>query len=140
MTSKRRNSTRRRCGGGKFRRNGACSVEFTGENNIDHTPQDEKVRAYTGDAFDLVGERKRTNFVADPSGRMVTETFEIRIRNRKAEAAEIRVVEHMFRWTNWQITTQTLPSRKTDSRTAEFAVATQPGQEVVLNYTIQYSW
>ena len=37
-------------------------LEFTGENMIDHTPKDETVRIYTGNAFDLVGERRRTNF------------------------------------------------------------------------------
>ena len=40
-------------------------LEFTGENNIDHTPKDETIRLYTGNAFDLVGERRRTNFKVD---------------------------------------------------------------------------
>jgi hypothetical protein len=36
-------------------------MEFTGEDKIDHTPSDETVRFYTGNAFDIVGERRRTN-------------------------------------------------------------------------------
>src|SRR5260370_19844393 len=37
-------------------------LEFVGENTIDHTPKDETIRVYTGNAFDVVGERTRTNF------------------------------------------------------------------------------
>ena len=46
----------------RFYRSNATQLEFTGENQIDHTPADELVKINTGDAFDLVGERKRTNF------------------------------------------------------------------------------
>ena len=38
------------------------SLEFIGEDQIDHTPKDETVKLHIGDAFDVVGERKRTNF------------------------------------------------------------------------------
>jgi hypothetical protein len=40
-------------------------MEFTGEDTIDHTPKDEKVRLFTGAAFDLAGERRRTNYRID---------------------------------------------------------------------------
>jgi hypothetical protein len=39
-----------------------AQMEFTGENRIDHTPSDKSVRFYTGSAFDIVGERRRTNY------------------------------------------------------------------------------
>ena len=45
-----------------YRRNTDGQMEFTGENIIKHTPRDEVIRLYTGNAFDLVGERKQTNF------------------------------------------------------------------------------
>jgi hypothetical protein len=32
------------------------------------------------------------------------ESFEVKLRNHKKEPVEIRVVEHLFRWTNWDIT------------------------------------
>ena len=45
-----------------YRRDTDGHLEFVGENTIDHTPKDETLRIYTGNAFDVVGERKRTNF------------------------------------------------------------------------------
>ena len=45
-----------------YRRDTDGHLEFTGENTIDHTPKDETIRVYTGNAFDVVGERKRTNY------------------------------------------------------------------------------
>ena len=48
-----------------YRRNDDGQIEFTGENVIDHTPRDETVRIYTGNSFDLAGERRRTNYVLD---------------------------------------------------------------------------
>ena len=45
-----------------YRRDTDGHLEFVGENTIDHTPKDETLRVYTGNAFDVVGERKRTNY------------------------------------------------------------------------------
>ncbi|HJZ12269.1 MAG TPA: hypothetical protein VJ521_08970, partial [Acidobacteriota bacterium] len=69
-----------------YRRDDDGQLEFVGENVIDHTPRNEKVRVYTGDAFDLVGERVRTNYNIDTSANWLDESFEIKIRNRKKEA------------------------------------------------------
>ena len=49
----------------RFYRADGSNLEFTGENLIGHTPKDELVKVYTGEAFDLVGERKRTDFKVD---------------------------------------------------------------------------
>ena len=68
------------------------------------------------------------------------EAFEIRLRNRKKEPAEVRGVEHLYRGVNWNVTAQTLPHRKTDSKTAEFLVKLAPDQEQVLTYTVHYTW
>jgi hypothetical protein len=123
-----------------YRRDQGGAMEFTGENNIDHTPRNEKLRVYTGDAFDIVGERKRTNIQVDQDKNWLNETFEIRVRNRKKKAVEVRVVEHLYRWTNWRLSAQTLPHRKTDAQTAEFLLKLAPDQEQVLTYTVHYSW
>src|SRR5258705_7567720 len=45
-----------------YRRDTDGHLEFIGENSIDHTPKDETLRLYTGNSFDIVGERKRTNY------------------------------------------------------------------------------
>ncbi len=123
-----------------YRRDDADNrLEFTGENTIEHTPQGETLRLYTGDSFDLVGERKRTNFQADGRNQVFDETFEIKVRNRKTEPVEIRVVEHLYRWTNWTIVEKSADFTKTDAQTAEFRVKLAPDEEKTVTYRVRYS-
>ena len=111
-----------------------------GENRIDHTPHGEDVRIQLGKAFDLVGERKQTNFEA-VSRTVVSESFEIALRNRKdADTVEIRVPERLYRWSDWTISESSAPFEKLDAATIEFRVSVQPGAEEVLSYTVQYTF
>jgi hypothetical protein len=123
-----------------YRRDTDGHLEFTGENTIDHTPKDEVIRIYTGNAFDVVGERKRTNYHVDSRNNWMEESFEIHVRNHKKEAVNVRVVEHLYRWTNWQLAEQSTPSRKTNAQTIEFPVTIAPDGEQVVTYTVHYSW
>jgi hypothetical protein len=123
-----------------YRRDTDGHLEFVGENVIDHTPKDETIRVYTGNAFDVTGERKRTNYQVDSNHRWVDETFEIRLRNHKKEAVEVRAVEHLYRWTNWKLTEQSTKSSKKDAQTVEFPVTIAPNGEQVITYTVHYSW
>jgi hypothetical protein len=123
-----------------YRRDTDGHLEFVGENSIDHTPKDEIIRVYTGNAFDVVGERKRTNYHVDSSNKWMEESFEIRVRNHKKEPVNVRVLEHMYRWTNWKLILQSQESTKKDAQTAEFAVTIPPGGEQVVTYTVHYSW
>lgn len=123
-----------------YRRDTDGHLEFVGENAIDHTPKDETLRIYTGNAFDIVGERKRTNFHVESSQHWMDESFEIRVRNHKKDAASVRVVEHLYRWNNWKVTEQSTASHKTDAQTVEFPVSIQPDGETVVTYTVHYSW
>lgn len=149
-----------------YRRDADGRLEFTGENIIDHTPRDETVRLNTGFAFDLVGERKRTHlnvrfsghgvaFATDPNTgapiavrpaddrqdeRFVDESFEISVRNRKQEAVEIRVIEHLYRGLNWEIQRPSHAFTKLDARTIEFRVQLAPGEEKKVAYTAHYTW
>jgi len=124
-----------------YRQDQDGQVEFTGENQIQHTPKDETLRIYTGNAFDITGERKQTNYRVDarPNG-SADESFEIRLRNHKTEAATVRVVEHLYRGDNWKITQESAQHQKKDSNTIEFEVALQPDEEKVLTYTAHYTW
>jgi hypothetical protein len=123
-----------------YRRDQTSRLEFTGENQIRHTPKDETVQVYTGSAFDLVGERRRVDYQFNPGSRSADETFEIRLRNHKREPADIRVVEHLYRGLNWNITIETDPHVKKDSQTAEFAVSLKPDEEKLLKYSVHYAW
>ena len=115
-------------------------LEFTGENMIDHTPKGETVRIYTGNAFDLVGERRRTLFKVDNSGHWADESFEIKLRNHKKEPVEIRVVEHLYRWVNWEITTKTDDFTKSNAQEMAFRIPVKPDEEKTVTYTVHYSW
>jgi hypothetical protein len=124
-----------------YRRDQDGQVEFTGENEIDHTPKDETVRVYTGNAFDITGERRQTKYDSrNGATGWLDESFEIKLRNHKKEAATVRVVEHLYRWTNWTIAQESATHRQTDSRTIEYEVTLQPDEEKTLTYTAHYTW
>jgi hypothetical protein len=123
-----------------YRRNDDGQVEFTGENTIDHTPQDETLRIYTGNAFDLSGERRRTNYAVEMGKNTATETFEIKVRNHKKEPVEVRVVEHLYRGKNWEIISKSDDYEKKDSQTIEFPVTIVPDGEKTISYSAHYTW
>jgi hypothetical protein len=123
-----------------YRRDDGGQLQFVGENTIDHTPRDETVRVTTGNSFDLVGERKQTNFRVDTADKWIDETFEIKLRNHKKEPVVIRVVEHLYRWSNWDITAKSDDFTKKDSQTIEFNVPVKPDEEKTLTYPVHYSW
>jgi hypothetical protein len=124
-----------------YRQDRDGQVEFTGENQIDHTAKDETVRIYTGNAFDITGERRQTRFQSQMgSNGFVDEAFEIKLRNHKKEAATVRVVEHLYRWSNWAIIQESAAHRQTDSRTIEYELTLQPDEERTLTYAAHYTW
>ena len=123
-----------------YRRDTDGHLEFVGENSIDHTPKDETIRVFTGNSFDLRGERKRTNIRVDSAHHWIDESFEIKIRNHKKEPVDVRVVEHLYRWSNWKLTEQSHESKKKDAQTVEFPVTVAPDGEQVITYTVHYSW
>jgi hypothetical protein len=123
-----------------YRRDADGQMEFVGEDMIDHTPRNETIRVTTGNAFDLVGERKQTNFRVDTSDKWLDESFEIKLRNRKKEPVEIRVVEHLYRWSNWEVTQKSDNFLKTEAQTIEFLVQVRPDDEKTVSYTVHYSW
>ena len=116
------------------------SALLIGENTIDHTPKGEDVRLYLGNAFDLVGERTQTSFNL-VSGNVLEETYEIRLRNHKESGSvEVRVPEHLFRWSNWEILSASMDYEQLDSNTIEFRPQVEAGGEAVIKYTVRYTW
>jgi hypothetical protein len=123
-----------------YRRDDDGQLEFTGENEIDHTPKDELIRIYTGNAFDLTGERHRLDYKLNSAARWVDESFEIKVRNHKTTAVEVRIVEHLYRWTSWDISKSSEPFNKVDSQTVAFTAQIPPDGEKVVTYLVHYSW
>ena len=122
-----------------YKEDSAGGTEFVGEDEIDHTPKDERVRLYLGNAFDIVGERVQTNF-KKLGERTIEESFEISIRNHKSEAVEVRVVERLFRWSEWEITSKSQDFTKLDSSSVEFRVNVPKDGEAKITYTVRYRW
>jgi len=116
------------------------SLEFIGEDTIDHTPRNEKVLIKMGSAFDVVGERRQVNFSVDTSRKTMIEEIEVKVRNQKKEAVTIMVKENLYRWTNWQITAKNHAYQKDDARTINFPVRITPEGEAVVRYTVTYTW
>jgi hypothetical protein len=113
------------------------ALEFVGEDKIDHTPKDEKVRVFLGNAFDIVGERQKTDFkkIRDD---LTEESYQIKLRNHKEEKVEVVVVEHLYAYTEWEIRESTHDYEKKDANTIEFKIHLDKDQEVVLDYTVRY--
>lgn len=116
------------------------AMEFIGEDVIRHTPREEQVLIKMGRAFDVVGERAQTDFQLDSGRRRLSETYEIKVRNRKAEPVSVIVQEHMFRWAQWEISKSTVPHTKVNSRLVHFPLTLKPDEEGVVRYTVTYTW
>lgn len=120
-----------------YKRDRDGSLLFAGEDMIKHTPKDETVRLYIGDAFDIVAERKvvATKKIAD---RVREDTYEISIRNHKDEKVTVQVVEHLANY--WEVIKTSHTYEKKDAHTIEFAVDVPKDGTEKLTYTVRYSW
>jgi hypothetical protein len=116
------------------------TLEFVGEDLIGHTPRNETVKVKLGEAFDVVGERTRTDFSVDNAARRMTETIKVEVRNQKSVAQKVRVLERPYRWTNWQLTQQSDDFTKLDIATIAFDVDVPAEGTKVITYTATYAW
>ena len=116
------------------------SLEFIGEDLIDHTPKDEEVRIKLGSAFDVVGERRQVDYAVDSKARWMEEEIEVKLRNHKDQPVEVLVKENLYRWTNWKVISQTQPFTKEDARTIHFPVKIAKDGESVVRYRVRYTW
>jgi hypothetical protein len=110
------------------------SLQFVGEDSIDHTPKDEKVRIKLGDAFDVVGSRKQTDWK-----KIAYDTyeaaFEISLRNHKKEDVMVKVVEPIPG--DWIMLSSSHEHKKSEAFTAEFNIPVPRDKEVKLTYRVR---
>ncbi len=110
------------------------SLQFIGEDRIDHTPKDEKVRVKLGDAFDVVATRKQTDWK-----KMAYDTyeaaFEISIRNHKKEDITVKVLEPIPG--DWTMLSNSHNYKKTEAFTAEFILQIPKDKETKLSYRVR---
>jgi hypothetical protein len=112
-------------------------VQFAGEDRIDHTPKDEDLTLQIGTAFDVVCERKQTDWekIADGTYEMA---FEITLRNHKATPIAVEVNEPIAG--DWRMLTSSHTHTKTDAFAARFEVPVAANREAVLRYRVRVRW
>jgi hypothetical protein len=120
-----------------YKADGSGAQQFIGEDRIDHTPKDERVRIHMGDAFDVVGDRRQVDFSI--VGPCVTESqWEISLRNHKQERARVDVIEPVGG--DWEILSSSHPYTKVDAHTFAYAVDVAPDGEVKIGYRVRVRW
>jgi hypothetical protein len=119
-----------------FKRDSAGMLQFIGEDRIDHTPRDETLRILLGNAFDIVGERKRMR-INDLGCRHEVE-WEVSLRNRKDEDITVTVLERAY-W-DWTITKTTHSYERESNELIKFRIPVKANSETKLAYTIRYNY
>jgi len=110
------------------------SKQFVGEDSIDHTPRDEKVRVKMGEAFDVVGDRKQTDWRV--LGSCSSESsWEIELRNHKDTAIEVEDFEPIGG--EWTILESSLPYDKKDAGTFSFNVKIPARGKTKVSYRVR---
>ncbi len=110
------------------------SLQFTGEDTIDHTPKDEKVKIKLGEAFDVTATRKQTDWKKIASDTYEA-AFEIVLRNHKTENITIRVIEPVPG--DWQVISASHKAVKASSSQLEMNIPVQKDGETVVTYRVR---
>ncbi|HMR07792.1 MAG TPA: hypothetical protein PKA88_18550, partial [Polyangiaceae bacterium] len=111
--------------------------QFIGEDSIDHTPRDERVRIKMGEAFDVVGDRKQMSWRAFGSCTSESE-WEIELRNHKGSAEQVEVFEPIGG--DWTVLESTHPHKKKDAFTFTFDVKVPSRGKTKIKYRVRVRW
>ncbi len=111
--------------------------QFVGEDAIDHTPRDEKLRVKMGDAFDVVGARKQTEW-HELGGCTSESAWEIELRNHKDAAVVVEDFEPVGG--DWTILSSSQAAEKKDSSTFSFTVKVPARGSAKVNYKVRVKW
>ncbi len=113
---------------------------FIGEDEIDHTPKDETVRLYLGNAFDLTGKRVQKDFRVVVADHVYEETIEVTVKNHKEQPVTIMVYDHPWRWRDWVISKSSHEWDKIDHSTLRFKIQLAKDEQKTITYTVRYTW
>jgi len=113
------------------------SVQMLGEDNIDHTARNESIKLKVGRAFDVVANRKRTDFKR-LSDRSFRQTFEIEVRNRKQTDETVTVIESAYG--QWKVVSKNTEFTKLSNERLQFIVKLAPDETKKIVYTIETTW
>ncbi len=120
-----------------YKADSSGAKQFIGEDRIDHTPRDEKIRVKMGEAFDVVGDRKQTDW--DSLGRCNSESeWEIELRNHKDTAAQVEIYEPIGG--DWEVIASSHKHTKRDAHTFTFDVQVPARGKTKVTYTVRVRW
>ncbi len=120
-----------------YKRDPDGSLQFIGEDSIEHTPKNEKIKLKTGDAFDVVATRKQMQW--EKVAKNINEVaYEISLRNHKKEDITVKVVERIFG--DWKVLESSHAYKKEDSTTISFDVPVQKDKEAKLTYKVRVKY
>ncbi|MCB9258156.1 MAG: DUF4139 domain-containing protein [Ignavibacteriales bacterium] len=111
------------------------SIEFVGEDLIDHTPKNETVKLKIGDAFDIVAEERQVEH-KKITDRVYEQSFEVKLTNRKNEKINVEVERNLG--VNWEILNSSLKYEKKNAQTISFTVPVEKDSEAILIYKVRY--
>ena len=121
-----------------YKRDGAGNAQFVGEDRIDHTPKNEKVRLHLGDAFDVTADKKQTDFRrrenTNRASYVYESAYEIVLRNAKGEAVNVTVREPVPG--DWTVLEESQKHTKPAAGTAEWSVKVPAGGSTTLKYRV----
>jgi hypothetical protein len=121
-----------------YKKDDKGNQQFIGEDKIDHTPKDEDVRVKVGDAFDIVAERKQTDYKVVVTGHMYEYGYEIKIRNHKDGPVTVIVNEPIGG--DWEMVSATFKAEKTAAFAAQFHVPVAKDGEATLSYRVRVKY
>lgn len=116
------------------------SLDLVGEDYLQATPAGATATVLLGPARGILGERERTGYSEVTPLHEYEESFEIRIENNSSEEIEIRVVEHLYRWNQYEIVKADTDYKATGPQTIEFRPVLKPGGKRAVHYTVRYRW
>ncbi len=117
-----------------YKEDSAKSLQFIGENKIEHTPKDEEVKLKVGEAFDVVAERRQMNFQLI-SNQVYESEWEVTLRNHKQEDTMVGIIEPLSG--DWQVISESHPHQKLDAFTIRYDVNVPKDGEVKVTYRIR---
>jgi hypothetical protein len=122
-----------------YKKDAAGGAQFVGEDTIDHTPKNEKVRLKLGDAFDVTADKKQTDFKKlAGTGRfnyVFESAYRIELKNAKKEAVTVKVQEPMPG--DWEVLVESHPHVKEAAGTAVWQVPVPAEGTAVLTYRVR---
>ncbi len=112
-------------------------IQFVGEDRIDHTPKDETLKIHVGNAFDVVCERKETDYKKISSNTIELE-YQITLRNHKDSAVTVEVREPIGG--DWEVLNSNFKWTKLDATTLGFSIPVEKDGTATLDYRVRVKW